>query len=234
MVATKTGVWTLNKTRVICILGALAVIFVVFGFSYVSSAEKFPIKHVRVEGDYTHEDPNQIKSLVTPLVAQGLFSVNLGAIQTELQQLPWVQSAVVSRVWPDEILITLTEKMPLARTAKNGVLTQTGDLFFPAANQIPNDLPLFEGEAANYKMMAEAYQHFSAILAPLDLHILELRLTSGMIWRVRLSNGMTVTIGGEEMDARLQRFSQVYSKLFANRIASSVDLRYQQGLAIKW
>jgi cell division septal protein FtsQ len=88
----------------------LIIAFLVWLWTFVHNPEKFPIRTVKVMGEYQQTDKEKIQSIVAPLVAKGLFSVNITQIKQQLLALPWTQSAVVERLWPDELMIKLAEK----------------------------------------------------------------------------------------------------------------------------
>jgi cell division protein FtsQ len=94
---------------------------------------------------------------------------------------------------------------------------------------------VFSGPDGQQDDILIMYQDISKIISPLDLHIVQLSLTSDMLWRMRLNNGMDVMIGNKDVLLRIQHFVQVYDKVFADeRQASYIDLRYANGLAVKW
>ena len=122
----------------------------------------------------------------------------------------------------------------MARWNQSGLITPSGDVFYPDQKTLPTDLPVFIGSKENSKAMIKSFETFSNVLRPLDLHISELRLTSTKVWSIRLDNGTNVTLGRDNLVPRLTRFERVYSKIFGDKVAASVDLRYPHGLAVKW
>ena len=220
---------------VVWIVGVVLLLAAIFwAWLYLHNPQSFPIRRVVVAGQYTHADPASIQTLVSPLVQQGLFSADLTQIRAQLEALPWIQTAIVTRVWPDQLKITLVEKTPLALMPNGGVITDKGVIFYPLKKTVPVGLPVFDGDPREGERMVQAYQDFLHILAPLDLHISELCLTSTGMWSIRLSNGTEVIIGSQEVLPRLKRFKQVYHRIFDHRVARSVDLRYAHGLAVQW
>ena len=53
---------------------------------------------------------------------------------------------------------------------------------------------------------------------------------------MELDNGVKLALGRSQRTERLQRFKQVYNKLFAEKVNSikGIDLRYTNGLAVHW
>lgn len=218
------------------IFASVLVLFVAvcMGWHYLQEPTTLPIKHVKITGYYPHADREKIKILIAPLVSKGLFSVNLEDVKKSLLSLPWIDHAIVTRVWPDEINIDLSEKVPVARFGTEGLITEEGIIFYPALSTISPQLPLFIVPEDKALMALKMYQEFSEILQPLDLHIRELRLTSTLSWEMQLTNGTWIKLGDQDVALRLQRFVRVYPKIFGDKAAVSVDLRYPHGLAVKW
>lgn len=223
------------KSVISLAIALIVIIGVVWLWFFLHNPEKFPIRTVKVTGEYQQSDKAKIQEIIMPLVEQGLFSVNLKQVKQQLMTLPWTDSAVVERLWPDELLIKLSEKIPAAVWDKNALVSDKGVLFYPDVSTFPQDLPQLSGPDGAQETILTMYQDISKIISPLDLHIVQLCLTSDMLWRMRLNNGMDVMIGNKDVLLRVQRFVQVYDKVFADeRQANTVDLRYASGLAVKW
>ena len=84
--------------------------------------------------------------------------------------------------------------------------------------------------------ITELYRDLSAQLAPLNLHIVSLRLDELREVQFELQNGIEVVLGREERFARLQRFVKVYNKTLVQHATQirRVDLRYSNGMAVQW
>ncbi len=84
------------------------------GYRAAASASFFQARKVEVNST-SRASADEIKGLVRRAAAQtGVWRADLGAISTELQGLPWVRSAVVSRVLPDGLRVRITERVPRA------------------------------------------------------------------------------------------------------------------------
>lgn len=195
----------------------------------------FPIKSVRVFG-VQHIAQDRLQYALTPLVNKGFFSVDVETIKDRLLQSPWVSKAVVQRVWPGQVLITLIEKKPMARWNSLGLLSSNGELFTPEENTGGLGLPQFVGAEGQHLEMMHYYLKMSALLSTLHFKIKRLELTPEHAWNVTLDNGVKLGLNNKDVLTRMNHFVKVYPKVIGSRMAEVeyIDLRYQNGLAVRW
>lgn len=102
----------------ICLVLAIAVLGFL-AYRAAASASFFALKDVEVRGT-TRASAEEIKTIVKRDVKDdGVWKADLDAISKHLQTVPWVRSAIVTRVLPDGIRVRVTERQPVAvvRTA---------------------------------------------------------------------------------------------------------------------
>ena len=195
----------------------------------------FPIKQVKVYGVH-NTDQQMIQTVLIPLVSKGFFRVDVEQIKEHVQQSPWVSKAVVQRVWPDQVLITLDERTPLARWNKVSLLSTGGELFTPDISTYSDEIPQFIGPDGEHIHMMQSYKKINSLLAPLHFKISRLELTPSMSWILTFDNGIKVSAGYKDVLTHIGHFVKVYSKIVGDRAADVdyIDLRYPNGLAVKW
>ncbi len=89
------------------------------GYRAAASASFFEVRRVEVQGT-GRVAADEIQSLVRREAAQtGVWNADLKGISARLERLPWVRTAVVSRVLPDGLRVRIVERVPRAvvRTA---------------------------------------------------------------------------------------------------------------------
>jgi cell division protein FtsQ len=94
-------------------------ILVFAGYRAVASASFFQVRNVEVRGT-SRVSADEIQAIVRKEVeTSGVWNADLQAINAQLERVPWVRTAVVSRVLPDGIRVRITERVPRAvvRTA---------------------------------------------------------------------------------------------------------------------
>lgn len=98
---------------------ALAIVIGVLvfaGYSAAASATFFELRTVEVQGT-SRLQPADIQALVRQSVEKtGVWKADLNSIAERIERLPWVRTAIVSRVLPDTIRVRITERAPRAVT----------------------------------------------------------------------------------------------------------------------
>lgn len=94
-------------------LGVLAFV----GYRTAASASFFQVRSVDVQGA-TRASSEDIKAAVLRSSSRGVWQADLERISEGLRALPWVRTAVVSRVLPSGLRVRVTERVPavIART----------------------------------------------------------------------------------------------------------------------
>jgi cell division protein FtsQ len=96
------------------VLVLLALITVFVGYRVAASASLFQVRSIDVTGT-SRTSAEEIEGLTRRAVTKtGVWRADLAAISTELERLPGVRRAVVSRVLPDRLRVRITERMPVA------------------------------------------------------------------------------------------------------------------------
>jgi len=207
----------------------------IFSVTKLENAEYFPISNVKVFG-INHLDRQEMETLLAPFVNKGFFAVDIDRIKEQVLQLPWVGQVVVRRTWPDQVMIAIREKSPIAVWNDNSLLSSAGELFSPSAESYPAELPEFSGPAGEQILMSQYYAKMNSLLTPLHFKITRLELSPSMAWRLTLENGMKLNVGHKDVLTRLTHFVKVYPKIVGERVAEVeyIDLRYPNGMAVRW
>lgn len=218
-----------------------ATLFVLLlAISYLSvnklkETNEFPIHDVKIYGA-KHLNSRETQQMLLPLVSKGFFAVEVDLIKEQLLQRPWVADVSVRRVWPDQVVIAISERKPLARWNENSLLSATGEVFNPAVESFPADLPHFIAPEGQQMSVLEFYSEINNLLNPLHLKIKRLALSPYLSWDLEFENGMKVRLGYKDVLTRVSHFVKVYSKIVGERAGDVdyVDLRYPNGLAVRW
>lgn len=210
---------------------------VIWSIMQLHRPSTLPIYHIHVRGDYQYMDKQAIKQILQPVLNQGFFYTDIDQLQQQLQALPWLASADIRKIWPDSLVITLTERIAFARWGNDSIMSRKGKIFTPKhLDSIPNNLPQFNAPLEHADDVFSAYKRMNQQLQPLGLSVVDIDLSSRLAWCIVLSDGIIITIGREHLFDRLQRLIDVYPKVVGDKAdkVEGIDLRYSNGLAVKW
>lgn len=191
----------------------------------------FPIERVRLVNPLQHVTQEQVEFVLKNEMRGNFFTVNLDQMVSSFEKLPWVEQVSLRRRWPNVLEIVLVEHQPLARWGDSALLDSNGMRFSAATSE---DLPVFHGETGMEMEMIEGYRRFSSLLLSTGREIDELWLTDRRAWTLKLDNGLTMQLGRDEVDQRLERFVEVFDRTLSTlpKLAY-VDLRYPNGFAVR-
>ncbi|NKB46319.1 MAG: FtsQ-type POTRA domain-containing protein [Legionellales bacterium] len=229
-------VWIqIKKYRYLMMMGLLLI--VVGGlWSWLTHSHHFPIRHIKVEATYQKVTQQELTQAITPYLQKSFFGLPVNALKQRILQIAWIDDVMVQRIWPDTVHIRFTEQVAVVRWGHQALFNPQGELFFPASDTFPQDLPILSGPAGMERQIFRTYREMDQILTVVDLRIAQVKVSHRYAWTVRLNNGSELILGKEKPIRRLKRFIAVHDQLFADhaRVAESIDLRYPDGLAVRW
>jgi cell division protein FtsQ len=195
-----------------------------------------PVRRVLLEGPFQRVAPPEIETAVAEVARGGLASIDLGQIQKRVEAIDWIDSAVVTRVWPDAVKVVVAEQVAAARWNDTGLLNARGELFLHNARYVPPELPLLEGPEGTQGEVAQLYVEAQGRLMEAGLRLTGVRLDERGAWAIELGNGLEVRLGRQDVQERLERFIRLASPMVAKRVAeiSYVDMRYTNGFSVGW
>lgn len=200
--------------------------------SWILAQPIFALRSVDVAAPVVHVTQAQVKLVTDRHVRGNFFSVDLEQLRSAFEKLPWVREARVARRWPDTLVVSFSEHVPLARWNDAELLNQQGEVF-AAALDAP--LPHLRGPENSNSEVAQTYRTYQQQLATVGRKLDELQLSPRRAWRLRLDDGTEIMLGRTDPAARLARFLALYPKLYANPAQAPryVDLRYADGFAVR-
>ena len=210
-----------NVLLALCMLALLAA-----GLWWLAQRPMFVLKTITVHGEANaelrHANAVTIRNAALPRIQGNFFTVDLDAVRTAFESVPWVRSATVRRQWPNGLLVELEEYRVLGSWGEDGQLLSTrGDVFTANLAEAEDEgLHLsFYGPKGSEKNVALRYQEIRDWLAPIELAPAAVYLSERFAWSVRLNNGAIVKLGREEegrtLKALVARLTHVYPQLVA-------------------
>ena len=216
------------------VLFAAALLLAAYGsVHYVVRLPVFPLREVRIDGELTHVTREQIETLATRELKGNFFTLDLTEARAAFATLPWVRKVDMRRQWPDRLEVTLEEHVPLARWGNAALVNTHGEVFTAAFDGAP--APLFIGPPESAKEIAIQYGYFLRRLATIGQVPVEVQVSPRRAWQVRLASGLTLRLGRERIEARLDRYIALHARTLGQlqRKLDYVDLRYPNGFAVR-
>ncbi|MEN3112430.1 cell division protein FtsQ/DivIB [Uliginosibacterium paludis] len=217
---------------------------VLFGVAVVKFAANLPLfglRQVTVVSPLSHVTRAQLEYVASSALNGNFFTVDLEGGRKAFENLPWVRSATLRRVWPGEIVVQLEEHVAAAywRSIDSGdtrLVNTFGELFDGASN---GNLPVFSGPPDASAAILGQLHVLNEMFKPMDRKVVTLSLSGRQAWQVKLDNGMVVELGKDQgrapLNERLKRFVKLWPQLSASlpRPVQVADLRYTTGFAIR-
>jgi cell division protein FtsQ len=213
------------------LLFGLSLLLILYGTTrYVLHLAVFPLSSVQLRETPNHVPIKLIERVVKEQIKGNFFNVDLNQTRSAFEHLPWVRKVSVRRKFPWSIEVELEEHVALARWNGNALVNTHGEVFTEKTDQI---LPSFLGQPNTSAQITAMYDELSKDLWPLKQDVKQISLSPRFAWQLRLSNGMVLELGREQMQQRLVRFVEVYpySLSTLSQTVVHVDLRYKNGFA---
>ena len=215
---------------------------------WVVRAPLFTVRAIVLDGDLSRSNLATVRANALPQLSGNFFSFDLARGRAAFESVPWVRHAVVRRVWPNRLAVTLEEHRAAAlwqgEAGTERLVNSHGEVFEANLGDVEDEALITlagpEGSAAQVLAMQ---RRLAETLAPLDDSIEMLKLTSRGSWRAELDSGAALELGRgseDEVVARAARFTRTLAQAtqrFADaggaRALLAADLRHPDGYALR-
>lgn len=204
------------------VLAVVAGVLVFAGYRAAASASFFQVRAVDVSGT-SRVSADEVKTVVRRTAhSTGVWRADLDALSREIERLPWVRHAIISRVLPDGLRVRIVEREPRAvvRTSEGRLIWVDDDAVALGTLQSNDKMPPFfirgwdeasgDGARAENRARVEKYLEMLREWERLGLteRVSEVNLIDLTDVRVQLAGNdsqIEVRIGRENFGNRLQR-----------------------------
>lgn len=198
-----------------------------------------PIAQVLVEsklGAVAQSNQLELQQQLDSFGEVRFLSVDLSAMQQALEQLPWVDQARVSRIWPDRLKVEVVEQQPIARWGEQQWLNSRGQVFRGVTREPEAGMPRLLGPEGSQEQVMQQYWSLTRVLRPMGYSIARLEMKARGSWFVTTSDGLELLLGRDVILEKLRRFSAIYERELKEQMdqVARIDLRYANGLAVAW
>lgn len=225
-------------SQFILTLALLTVIFALGFFAYQKMTRDsfLPLHRIIVARQPIYADIASLKAVVIAHGQSDLMRINVRQLVKEIETLGWVESASVTKVWPDGLRLDVQERIPILRWGNDEFLDKNGFPF--ALPKTPALAKLFSvnGPKGYEKPVLNMYQHLIPYLKTADVEVCALNLDARLVWHVVLPEQVDVIVGRDHLNQRIKKLILVNNRILKRyqKYIHSVDLRYQGGFSIRW
>jgi cell division protein FtsQ len=232
--------------------GLTSLLFVLFiflltfsGFQYVIKNKIKNLDAITIRGDVLHNDNISISDNISNKIYGNFYNIDLKKTKQVFESTPWVSHAVVKRVYPSQVEVTLSEyksKAIWGAREDMKLIDDTGKIFDVGADEDEYEsLPQLIGPEGQGKLMLNMYKEVSSALHPIKGTLRNLELNARGSWIATLDGGAHIELGrGNTVDAidRVVKFSLSVEKMltkFNKKLLDIqyVDLRHSDGYAMR-
>ena len=219
------------------------VALVAAGLGWAARRPQFQFADVRLEGDLQRNSVTTVRANAMPHLAGTFFTMDLARTRAAFEQVPWVRHAVVRRVWPDKLVVSLEEHQPVALwegdESSDKMVNSHGEVFEANVGDVEDDsLPQFAGPDGTSPQVLDMYHRLQPLFSGMDTEVTTLRLSGRGSWKVDLDDGAAIELGRgtqDEVVERTTRFIRTLPQVLHkfNAPLESADLRHAEGYAVK-
>lgn len=220
------------RLQKILLLGSVVGLLAI-GFMKLNDPRLLPIQKVRAQGAFINLTEAMLLSRAGNIKG-GYFNIDVSAVQQNIESLAWVDKAYVKRMWPDTLMISVTEQNAMAWWQGKGLINQRGELFYPDKKTFPTGLPQLNGPVGTHQQLLDHYNNMSSMLVEVGLTMQQLDMDARRSMILRLDNGLKILLGRNTYYPRLQRFIRIYDKLLVTEVnqIQQIDMRYTNGFTV--
>ena len=225
---------TLTHWKVLMLLIGLGVTGSIAASGLSHMLQDVQIRQVQLQGDLRYLDAESLTRDLSIRFNGNYLETTLGQVISEVESHPWIATASARRVWPDTLLIEITEQRPVAIYNDTQYLGLSGDLFEPP-KPVNEPLPRLYGALSETMQVYSHYGVFSDRLSDFS-KVISVSRGHDMGWQITLENGINVQLGRNDILGRLSRARDVLDRLDGEKLAKlqEIDARYDNGIALAW
>jgi cell division protein FtsQ len=237
---------TVMDTLTKALLSLLVLILALASLWWAITRPMFSFSQILIEGADGKEIVNvnapTVRGTAVRQIQGNFFTADLQQVRDMFEQVTWVRKASVRREWPNKLIVTVEEHVPLGLWGDDGrLLSDKGAVFVAniAEAELHGQMMEFSGPDGSEAEVVKRYAELQQWFAPIKLFPISVTASPLMSWSVKFHNGIVIQLGRddakENVKTRIDRLMTAYPDIASrlNGRIESVDLRYQSGFAVK-
>ena len=228
------------------IFGAVLLVAAVGSLAwYLLTAPRLEIKTIEVRGPVEAAGLQQVTRTVEETLSGNILTANIGEIKKAIENISWIESAFVSRLWPDSLYIEVKRHRSVAIWEDGRLVSEAGVLYVSNDEPIERllQLPAFAGDP-QYAPDAVTYLPlFNEVASHIGARVKAVKVTFRGSWSVVLESpkflsmeielGRALTTGGPVNHLRqvVDNMDRVVDML--KTYPAHIDARYKNAFAAR-
>ncbi len=223
-------------TKLSLLLISMTILLMAALMSGMIQSDHWRINQIALSAQYKRVNSEQVRITVAAHPQRSFFKVKPEVIRDNLMQIPWVQQVSVNKKWPDSLIIKIIEHKAVAVWNQDKLLNEKGEIFEVDSIDDLTALPHITGMDQNSQHIWEKYNRFNNIVKSTGFDIKAADISQRGSWQLNLSNGMSIHLGTQQIDAKLVRLTDTWRQLYRlkEQTPEHIDLRYTNGYVVKW
>jgi cell division protein FtsQ len=197
-----------------------------------------------------YTDKSRIEAVFAPDAQHSVFQIPIAERRRHLLAVDWVRTATIERVWPNRIVVSITErkpvafaKLPIAGSLRHWLaLIDDDGILLSIPPKVRFRLPVLSGVSEEQTdeerhLRVQSMQHLLADLGPQAKDISEINAASAQDMRVIADiegNGLELWLGDQHFRSRFQHFLSHYDEIKSHSENARIfDLRMDDRISTR-
>lgn len=213
-----------------------SVVSAVGSYRWIKDPQNLTIKTVEVTGLLDVLNKELLEPVIEPFSKTNLHLLDVKGLEKAIEEHAWVNSASLTKVWPNKLIVKVREQKPVAFWGQDSMLSQEGEIIKAVLPEKKGILPLLYSPENKGRNMASNFLKMRELMKEFPVNLVEFKEDARGSWQIKLENGLIVKIGRLQHEKRMRRFMVGYKQKLEKDVNKihTVDLRYTNGFAVKW
>ena len=233
------------RRRLPMVAGFFLFFMTVLVMDHVIRSGYFTIQKVVIDSPLLVISQGSIERETWRKISGNYLNVDLKTIETALENQPGVYQAVVRRVWPDTLSISVIETQVIAeyrQLDRSEEKVERQFINLPPQNGF-SFRPLLRGPERYRAVVVDTFHEIFSLLAIVNLEPRSLSVGHSGQWELELrrsdlksENTFRVFLGRDQIVEKIERLVFSFETVLSHKAGqiSKVDMRYDNGFAVQW
>lgn len=220
-------------SRIAYLVSLLAIIISLFGGFYYFIKQNFVLNKIQLIGDFSHVSSADLQYIKQYCSNATLFDLNIEELSTQMQNIPWVESVMIIKQFPDTLNISISNKKPVAKINDQAFITKDGVVFKGHDESLA--LPHFMLDDMNLTTQALAlYKDLFKFTKRYKFLIKDIYITPDGFANINFNPDLSIWLCPPYYESNIELLNKIYTKLvkvYPN--INYINMCYKHAVAVK-